>query len=189
MRIELNLASRPSQHLRRFYLLAGAALAILVVVAAIQSTLFLRDWWSGRNLAKQVDRLSDEVARLQADETRLDQQLNRPEARDVIDRAGFLNFLILQKSVSWTQIFMDLEKLVPNRVQVASIRPEVLTSNRVRLDMSISGEGHGQLVEFVRRVETSDKFGEPVLSAETPPAQGAQDTGNRLTLTVLYAQK
>jgi len=192
MRIELNLATRPLENQRRFYVLTGTSAVLLLLLAGIQGTIFFRDWWSGREVGKQTERLRAEVGRLEGGEKKLEQELEQPRAQQVMERSNFLNSLLRHKGISWTQIFMDLEKLVPDRVQVTSIRPEVLDSNRVRLEMTVSGESVQQLLEFLRRIEKSDKFGTPVLSYETPPAGGTgvtQDPSIKLALSVSYAQK
>ncbi len=186
MRIELNLATRPLENQRRFYVLTGTSAVLLLLLAGIQGTIFFRDWWSGREVSKQTERLRAEVGRLETEQKKLEQELEQPRAQQVMERSHFLNSLLRHKGISWTLIFMDLEKLVPDRVQVASIRPEVLDSNRVRLEMMVTGESFGSLVEFLRRIEKSDKFGTPVLSIETPPDK---DTSIKLALSVSYAQK
>ncbi len=188
MRIELNLASRGVKNQRRFYVLAGTAVAVLLVAAVIQAGWWFRDWYSGRGLAQRIEALRADVSRSEAERRRLEQQLQQPQSRDVMARAYFLNSLILQKSVSWTQIFMDLEKLVPDRVQVVSITPAVLDNNLIRLDMNVSGESLEKILEFMRRIETSEKFGTPIPRTETPP-QGRAETGTLVTLEVMYAQK
>ena len=189
MRIELNLASRPAENQRRFYVLAGTGIVLLLLLAVAQATTFLRGWWSVREVGPQTGRLRAELGRMENEQKRLEQDLRQPGARDVFERSYFLNSLILQKSISWTQIFMDLEKLVPDRVQVASIRPEIVDSGRVRLEMLVAGESIEPLLEFLRRIEKSEKFGTPVLSIETPPAAGAPDSSVKLALSVSYAQK
>ena len=140
-------------------------------------------------MSRQTERLRAEMLRLEAEQEKLDKQLEQPQAQDVMDRSYFLNALILHKSISWTQIFMDLEKLVPDRVLVLSIRPEIVDASRVRLEMSVAGESMGQLLEFLRRIESSGKFGTPVLSQEVPADAEAQDPSIKLGLSVLYDQK
>lgn len=189
MRIELNLATRPSENKRRFYVLTGTGVVLLLILAVFQVTSLVRSWSSVRGFGERAGQLRSEIAGLDKEERGLEQDLRQPQARDVIDRSYFLNSMILQKSISWTQIFMDLEKLVPDRVQISSIRPELMENNKVRLDMAVSGESLGQVLEFVKRVEKSDQFGSPIVSSETPPPRGEKDPTVRITLSVLYAQK
>lgn len=189
MRIELNLASRPTENRRRFYVLTGTGVVLLTLLAVMQASAYWHNWGSGRDVGARTAQMRSELDRLETEQKRLEQGLAQPQAREVLEMSYFLNSLIFQKSISWTQIFMDLENLMPNQVQILSIRPQVLENNQVRLEMQIAGQSTDQLLEFLRRVEKSDKFGTPVLSQENPPVAGAPDNAARLTLTVLYAQK
>ena len=189
MRIELNLASRPVGNLRRFYVLAGTGVVLLALLATAQATIFFRDWWSGREVSQQTERLRGEVRRLEAEQEKFEQQLEEPQAKEVMGRSDFLNAQILHKSVSWTQILMDLEELIPDRVLVVSIRPEIVERSQVRLEMLVAGESMGQLLEFLRRIESSAKFGTPVLSQEVPAQDDARDPSIKLGLSVLYGQE
>jgi hypothetical protein len=78
---------------------------------------------------------------------------------------------------------------MPDRVLVTSIRPEMLENNQVRLDMAIQGESLPQVLELLRRIEKSDKFGSPVVSTETPPVRGDKEASVKVSLSVLYVQK
>ena len=189
MRIELNLATRPTVNRRRFYVLAGSGVVLLLILAVVQAASLARSWSSGRGFGDRTVQLRAGIDTLETEQGALEQDLQQPQARDVIDRSYFLNSLILQKSVSWTQIFMDLEKLMPDRVLVTSIRPEMMENNQVRLDMAIQGESVPQVLEFLRRIEKSDKFGSPVVSTETPPARGEKEASVKVSLSVLYVQK
>ncbi len=189
MRIELNLASRPVGNLRRYYVLAGTGAVLLTLLAAAQATIFFRGWWGGREDRQETEHRRSEVPRLEAEEKKLKQQIEQPQAQDVMDRSYFLNALIFQKSVSWTQILMDLEEMVPDRVMVVSIRPEIVERSRVRLEMLVVGESIGQLLEFLRRIESSAKFGTPVLSQEVPAQDADKDPSVKLELSVFYGQK
>ena len=189
MHIELNLASRPVENLRRFYTLAGTGVVLLALLAAAQATIFFRDWWGGREVSQQTELLRGEVLRLEAEQEKFEQQLEQPQVQEVMDRSYFLNALIFHKSISWTQILMDLEELVPDRVMVVSIRPEIVERSRVRLEMLVVGESTDQLLEFLRRIEGSAKFGTLVLSQEVPAPDAAQDPSIKLGLSVFYGQE
>ena len=55
--------------------------------------------------------------------------------------------------------------------------------------MLVAGESMGQLLEFLRRIESSAKFGTPVLSQEVPAQDATRDPSIKLGLSVLYGQK
>lgn len=194
MRIELNLASRPIVNRRRVLVLGTAAFVVLLGLAIFQAATYARNWGSGRAIAENVARLESQSTQLQREQKQLEDRLKRPDAVQVLDLSYFLNSLIIQKSFSWTQTFMDLEKIVPDDVLIVSLRPEVLEPNRVRLDLVAIGKSPDALLDFVRRLEQSDKFSEPLLRQYTPPpptttpAGPANETA-RLTFSVIYVQK
>lgn len=189
MRIELNLASRPTENRRRFVVLAGTGIGILLALAIFQGAMYGRRWGSGRQSERRAAEIQAEIQRLDQQQNALDQSLRRPEAARVFDASYFLNGLILQKSFSWTQLFMDLEKLVPYNVQVTSIHPSVVEANRIELDLLVAGKSTDDLLEFVRRLERSEKFGTPTVRTEAPPEPGQPSSTARLSVTVGYVQK
>jgi Tfp pilus assembly protein PilN len=188
MRIELNLATRPAENLRRFYVLAFGAIFLLLAVGALQAGAYFQDWASGRDTAREAAGLRAQLTELEAEQRRLERELQQPKAQEMIHRSNFLNGLILQKSVSWTGIFMDLEKLIPNNVQVLALRPELVEDGRVRLTMNVAGRSLENLIELLRRVEASDKFSSPVVTQEDPQGGSAVEGGVRMNLAVIYAQ-
>jgi Tfp pilus assembly protein PilN len=199
--IQLNLASQPFENQRRTVVLTSLAGIILLGTAAFLVTNFVRLYRSERGLAAQIDSARREIARLDAEEQRLNEQLRRPEAVDVMDRSEFLNGLIYQKAISWTQIFMDLEKIMPPRVQVMSLRPVASKPGgrtgaaaprgplEMDLHLEVSGDNVAALLEMVRNMEKSQVFQNPVFNIETPanPAN-PMDNLYKLVMSVRYAQ-
>ncbi len=191
MRIELNLASRPTENRRRFVVLTGTAMVVLLALAVFQGAMYWRRWGSGRQTERRVVEMQAEIKRLDDEQKRLEASLQRPEAVQVFDASYFLNGLILQKSFSWTRLFMDLEKLVPYGIQITSIHPMVQETNRIDLDMMVAGKSTDELTDFVSRLEHSDKFGTVLVRTEAPPEGGTATSPGvaRLSLTVTYVQK
>lgn len=210
----MNLATHPFESRRRFFVFAGAAGIFLLGAAVVLSGTVIRTFRSERGLSRQINTLRTEFDKLDREQKRLDEFLQRPDVVDVMDRSEFLNALIQQKAISWTRIFMDLEKLpLPDRVQVVAIRPVLRETSKegprdfskgkgrsnilsfsgpleMDLQMVVNGENTGQLLELLRRMEKSGNFHQPVLRQENPP-QGANKTDSlyELQLSVLYAQK
>jgi len=188
MRIELNLATRPTENRRRFLALTGTGIVVLLALAVLQGAWYWHRWAGERDVARRTTQAQAETKRLDEEQKTLADSFERQEAVRIFDTSYFLNTLILQKGFSWTQLFMDLEKLVPSDVQVVAIHPQVLDSNSINLDLQVAGKNIEQLLEFVRQLERSDKFWRTELKQETPPA-GGMDSSTRLTLSVIYAQK
>ena len=210
LHIALNLATHPFQNRRRFYVLAGSAGTLLVMTTVLLVAIFVRNYRSERGLSNKIHALRQEQAKLEQEQKRLEEMLQRPDVVDLMGRSEFLNSLIQQKAVSWTRIFMDLEKLMPERVQVVSLRPVVRGTGKegakearignslsapgepleMDLQMTVGAENTAGLLELLRRMEKSGNFREPVLLKENPPQTGpGAENLFQLQMSVLYAQK
>ncbi len=135
-----------------------------------------------------LDRLNGQLAKVKAEQAKLDATLSRPENAEVLERSQFLNGLIERKAISWTRIFADLEKVVPYNVRLVSVKlPQVNSENQVQLDMMVGAESFGPVLELLKRLETSPQFGPTSVINSLPPSQ--TDKLWKYRVSVSYAQK
>jgi hypothetical protein len=174
MRININLATRKYEDAREFYTRWGSA-----VVAATLVTLLLGyfSWsnYSGTKLdRKRLSDLHRQIAEVEQATSANEAILNRPENQEARDQARFWNDVIYQKYLSWTRLLLDLEKIMPARAFVVSVKPAVEPDRRLKLELVIGGEKHENAVELIRRMEGSDLFHLTKLKSETmaSPARG-----------------
>ena len=192
--LQLNLATQPFENRRRFWVLSIFSGATLLLASVVLVTIFIRNYRNERLLSQQMGTLRQEITRLETEQKRLEETMQRPEVVDVLDRSFFLNSMIRQKAVSWTQLFMDLEKLMPERVQILALRPVVKQekgagpAGQLQMDLQLDAASDSipGLLEMVRNMEKSDRFYKPVFQVEN---QGQQDNMYRLSMSVSYAQK
>jgi type IV pilus assembly protein PilN len=174
MKFRINLASQPYENARRFYLRWGAALIVLAIVTGALVYGAVGGW---RNVNTTSARIAAEKANLDKLK-QLEQQdlaiLNKPENRDVRDRSLVLNGLIRRKEFSWTLIFADLEHIMPARLHVVSINPQIDKNNDITVKMIVAGDSREKAVELIQNMEKSREFrGARVLSEnETRREQG-----------------
>src|SRR5580658_1183429 len=167
MRLDINLATRPYEDARQFWLRWGLGVGALAAL-----TLFLLFWtvseWrhAGRDrqeiarLNAQIKERDDERAQAQAF---LDQAANRSTR----DQSQFLNGLIQRKAFSWTRVFEDLEQVMPPNLHVVSLRPELSDENQMKLEMKVVGDSRSAAIELVHRMEGSKHFQGAQLVAES----------------------
>src|SRR2546428_13484854 len=113
MRVRLNLATNPLETHRRFYLgasVVGLVAGALFIVLGVHFFQLLKANRHFRVEAAQVER---QIGDLQRDRRELEQFFKRPENDKLHDRAMYVNTLIDDRSSGWTQMFMDLDRLVP----------------------------------------------------------------------------
>ena len=188
MRFSINLSSEPYENLRPL----RAAVALLTLLGVVLS--FTVAWKARHNrgetrvLAEQSDRLDQDLVNLRREQRDLTQWLFRPEVQTIRDRSTFLNLLIVRKSLSWSQLFMDLEKVLPDKVQVAAIRPSRNDSAQAQLNLTVLSLSVAPLVEFLKNLESSPQFAKPVVNAQRYPGEKSNDQTIALDLSVLYQQ-
>src|SRR5215471_12123702 len=174
MRIDINLASRPYQDLGRFYTIWGGALVLMVLITALLVTFAVLRFQEARLGWRLVERKKDQIAKLERQREEAVQILNRPENRGTRDHSQFLNEAILRKSFSWTAVLADLERLMPPRVHVVSITPELDKQHRLIVKMVVNGETREGTVDVVKQLERSKHFRYPQYLHEVTGKKGTE---------------
>ncbi|MGA7633372.1 MAG: PilN domain-containing protein [Terriglobales bacterium] len=171
MRLDINLATRPYEDARQFWLRWGLGVGALAAL-----TLFLLLWTV--NEWRHAGRDRQEIARLDAqikerDDERAQAQafLDQAANRSTRDQSQFLNGLIQRKAFSWTRVFEDLEQVMPSNLHVVSLRPELNDQGQVELNMKVVGDTREAAVELVHRMEGSKHFQSAQLVQENQEAQ------------------
>ena len=72
--------------------------------------------------------------------------LNKPANRVIADQSDFLNQLFARKSLSWTHIFTEMEKIVPAGLHVVSIKPEYTKTNDLVLHVIVATDREAPFV-------------------------------------------
>jgi type IV pilus assembly protein PilN len=188
MKVRLNLSTKPLQTHRRF--LAGAG--ILGVVAGL--------FFIGLGLHVYAVRRGDEVFRervvavrseminLERQRSELEQFFSRPENARLHDRSAFLNTIIDEQSLNWTQMFMDLEKILPAGVRVVSIQPRH-DKGIVEVKLIIGATNDEAKMKFLHALEQSPSFSQlrMVSERQVTPGPGEIDKVD-VELTVVYSK-
>jgi len=168
MEVRLNLATKPLESHRRF--LAGASLS-----AFVASVVLLALGWhvySVRKAATEVfertARFNDERAEYEAKRRELERYFNQKSIADIKDRAAFINGIIAVRSLNWTKMFMDLERILPGGVRIISIEPKQV-SGHVELNLTFGAAGDDVKLQFIRALETSKQFSEVEIHSDVQP--------------------
>jgi len=162
MRVRLNLATNPLETHRRFYL--GAS-----VVGLVAGALFIVlgvHFRQSRVEAAQVER---QIGDLQRERRELEQFFKRPENDKLHDRAMYVNTLIDDRSFDWTQMFMDLERLMPAGARIVSLDPK-LAGDHVELKMVIAATSEEAKLKFLQTLETSKELSHVELRSDHAPS-------------------
>ena len=187
MKVSLNLATRPFGRNRMFYVAAALAGTVLTAGALIMAATLVRTYRRSPELARQTEQSRRQLAELAKKQSGLEAVLRKPENSIVLERSAFLNELLYRKGISWTRTFSDLEKLMPPRVRLISVRPQINADNEVSLDMQVGTETREAFIEFLKGLEGSAQFRSPVLHGDSPPTENQPLF--RFRVSVIYEQK
>jgi len=178
MRLNINLASQKYEDVRRFYLRWGAAIALTAVLSLVLAFLAWKNYSDSSDSSARIKKLEQSIATLQRERAEAEAISNRPENHDVTTQKNFWNKQIARRTFSWTQLFNDLQRIMPARAYVNSVHPEITADNRVKLTLEILGDKHDNPLELVQKMEKSERFRSPKINSDT--SQKDQKTGTTI---------
>jgi type IV pilus assembly protein PilN len=166
MRLDINLASRPYEDARQFWTRWGSTVGAVGLFTLLLLTLDVTGWVNARRdreAMREKRALIADRDRIRAD---AEEFLGRPENRNTRDQSQFLNELIERKAFSWTRVLENLEKVMPPRVHLVSIHPELDEDNQLALKMTVAGDSRDRAIELARRMEESRRFAQTNIISE-----------------------
>lgn len=189
MNVHLNLATKPLETHRRFLAASG-----LIAVVAGLALIFL-SWhvYSVRKANAEVRGRSEEIrkemAGLEAQRADLERFFHQEENAKLHDRAAFINSIIDARSFNWTQMFMDLERILPGGVRVISIEPTQVQGHVV-VKLNIGATSEEAQMKFIRALEDSKVFSGVKVQSIHKPSPGANQGGDQeiVLLNTVYSR-
>jgi type IV pilus assembly protein PilN len=190
MKVRLNLATNPLQTHRKF-------LAVSSLIGVIAGLTVLALGWhaysvrrSNEALRARAAAVRQEVVALMGQREKLEEFFREEQNARLNERSTFLNSLIDEQSLNWTQMFMDLEKVLPNGVRLVSIEP-AHEKGRVLVKLQVGAISDEAKLKFMRALESSPAFKDlrEVNERTSDPQQGTGDVDRlQIQLTVVYAR-
>jgi len=190
MKVRLNLATNPLQTHRKFLAVSGliGAFAGIVFLALAGHVYSVRK--SNEALRLRADAVRQEMVGLMRQRDELENFFKEEQNAKLNERSTFLNSLIDEQSLNWTQMFMDLEKILPTGVRVVSIEP-AHERGHVLVKLMVGAFSDDSKLKFVRALENSPAFKEVrvVSEKDVEPQPGSGDLDRvQIQLTVVYVR-
>ncbi len=167
MRLNINLATKPYQDVRRFLLQWGGLVLLLAVCTVALLWTAASTWRRSRDVNARIAAVKAEIAVLDRQHNLAVAELGLPRNKSVVEDSKFLNGLIVRKSFSWTRVFMQMERIMPPKLHVVSISPQLQSNtNTMEVHMEVAGTSREAAVELVRRLEKSPSFRDARITEE-----------------------
>jgi type IV pilus assembly protein PilN len=176
MRIDINLASQPYEDAGQFWMRWGTALGAVGVLTLALLAMTLMGLVNARQDHKTM--AAEHAAIAQCDQKRAEAEktLNLPQNRTTRDESLVLNQLIERKAFSWTLVLENLEKVMPTRVHLLAINPELDEDDQLELKMTVGGDSRDRAIELVRRMQESPRFPHAEIRDERSMQSSTGDT-------------
>jgi type IV pilus assembly protein PilN len=181
MRLDINLASQAYEDSRQFWMRWGTAVGGVALLTLVLLTLDITGWVNARRDRAAINEKETMIADRDRLRTEAERILNLPQNRTTRDESQFLNQLIERKAFSWTRVLENLERVMPPRVHLESISPQLDEDNQLGLKMTVAGDSRDRAIELARRMEDSRRFAQTqVKSARS----GQSNTGDTETVEI-----
>ncbi len=185
MRVDINLASHPYEDQSRFWARWGGGLAALGVVTLVLLYFVFVGWMSARNDRALIREREAQIADREQEKAHAEAVLNLPQNSSTRDRSQFLNDLFQRKAFSWTQVFEEMERMMPPRLHVVSIQPALGAGNELKIKLVVVGDSRIRALDLVQKMETSQRFRQTQIDQER--TEGSQASGNvQFDISALY---
>lgn len=166
MRLDINLASHPYEDARQFWQRWGTGLIALAAVALLAVSYTGWEVYKAHRDESAIESIRKGIAGYDQKVSQAQAILDRPENRAMRERSAYLNNLFQQKAFSWTKVFEELERVMPPRLHVVSIKPE-MEDNQLQLKLVVASDSRERALELVRKMEDSQRFQQTHIDQET----------------------
>ena len=158
MRPAINLATKPFVSYRDFALAAGTLGVIAVGTTIVLLVMAIGQWQETTSIQGQIRQFEARRDTLRAEQGALESELRAPAAQEVLGQVDFLNQLIRRKSLSWTQLFFDLQERLPDRVRILTLAPSLQKDGSVKVELGLGGDSMAAIIEFLDALPKGNKF-------------------------------
>ena len=177
MRININLASERYETVQAFLRRMRTVVALLAVIALLLVGYIFRQRSQTRDIDAKIAQARREISELDNEKAQAQAILNKPVNRGIADQSQFLNELFARKSLSWTRIFSEMERLMPPNIHVVSMKPDFTPNNELVVHMVVATDSRERAIELVKKMEKSSHFRSPQVVAENVTTS-ASDQGS-----------
>jgi len=185
MRLDINLATQRYEDAREFWARWGIGVGLLGAVTIVLLALAVHGWVKAGRDRQTIRHLEQQIADRDRERGQAQTFLELNINRSTRDQSQFLNELIQRKAFSWTRVFEDLERVMPNELHVVSLKPELNEQSQLQVELKVAADNRTGAVELVHRMEGSKHFQQTQLVQEQSSTENGAG-GVTATIQAVY---
>src|ERR1700690_403000 len=157
MEVRLNLATKPLVTHRGFMAVAAVVAVLGGLLCLILGVRFYSLRKAEEDFRVRSEKIQQETARLATQKQELDRFFAQEENASLLARANFSKSVIEARSFNWTQMFMDLEHMLPPGVHVLRLEPK-LDKGAVAVKTVVGAVKQESKIKLLKAFEESKSF-------------------------------
>lgn len=180
--LHVNLASRPYRDRRRFLLVAGTLLVVVLLLTANNA-------WTAFDYLSNTETVRDEITTLEARLAQVRSQtataqgtIEKIDQTELNRRISYVNAQIAERAFSWNALLNDLERVLPDDVRIIQLNPAFAPGGSVDLSLTLEAKSQEGIIRLLDRMIADGSF-----ARAFPQSEQLTDSGiHRFTVSAEY---
>ena len=166
MKVYLNLAVVRDRRERYSLAWAIPVLALSLVALAWLASTAVHDWRRSSHIQRSLAQMKAQDAAAQAREVHLQQQIDRPEFKRMVQETEFVNQLISEKQFSLTELTFKVSKLLPPSARLNGLALASSSQPNPEVQFAVMGKDEEAVETFLGNLEGSTDFNNVIIKSQ-----------------------
>ncbi len=166
MKVYLNLAVARDRRERYSLAWAIPALALSLMVMAWLATTAVHDLRRSHQIQRSLAEVRTQNAAMRDRENHLQQQIERPKFKRMIQKTEFVNQLISEKNFSLTQLTFKVSKLLPPSARLNGLALASSSAPNPEVQFAVMGKDEEAIETFLDNLEGSKEFNDVIIKTQ-----------------------
>jgi hypothetical protein len=155
--VKTNLSTRPFYNERAVQVVLGGIFVLVIALSAFNAIRLLTLSGSQSRLGAHASDAEAQAARLKAQAAQIRGRINTKELETVAIAAREANSIIDRRAFSWTELFTEFERTLPDDVRITAVQPQ-LEKDVFSVALIVEGRRVEDLDAFVEALEKKGSF-------------------------------
>lgn len=156
--LRTNLSTRPFYNSRAVHAVLGVLAVVVLSVTAFNLYEAMRLTVAQRTVGAHAEESETEAARLRTEAATIRAQIDPKELNVVSAAAREANAIIDRRAFSWTELFSQVEDVLPEDVRITAMHPEIEKDGTFAVSISVESRRVEDLDAFVEALEARSTF-------------------------------